>query len=84
MTAQILVMIPLAMIGGGMIPLMAMPPWLLAASNASPFKWAILAIEGAVWRDLSLVQMLPALGILVGLAVALFGLGVAISRRQDP
>ncbi|MCX4242933.1 ABC transporter permease [Paraliomyxa miuraensis] len=78
------VMMPLAMIGGGMIPLIAMPPWLLAASHASPFRWAILAIEGAVWRDLSLTQMLPSLSILLALAVVLFGIGVAVMRRRDP
>lgn len=78
------VMMPLAMIGGGMIPLIAMPPWLLTASHASPFRWAILAIEGAVWRDLTLVQVLPSLAILVGLAVGLFAIGVAVSKRRDP
>ncbi len=78
------VMMPLAMIGGGMIPLIAMPPWLLTASNASPFKWAIIAIEGAVWRDFDLGQMLPSLGILVGIAVVLFGVGVLVMKRRDP
>jgi ABC-2 type transport system permease protein len=78
------VMMPLAMIGGGMIPLIAMPPWLLLASNVSPFKWAIYAIEGAVWRDLSLAESLPAMGILLGIAVACLTLGVVIMRRQDP
>lgn len=78
------VMMPLAMIGGGMIPLVAMPPWLLTASHVSPFKWAILAIEGAVWRDLSLGQMLLPLSILLGTAVVMFSLGVLVMRRQEP
>lgn len=78
------VMMPLAMIGGGMIPLIAMPPWLLTASNASPFKWAILAIEGAVWRDFTLAQMLPALGILLAIAMTLFTAGVVVMKRRDP
>lgn len=78
------VMMPLAMIGGGMIPLIAMPSWLLTLSHASPFKWAILAIEGAVWRDLTLVQMLPALGILLAIATGLFTVGVVVMKRRDP
>jgi len=41
-----------AMIGGVMIPLIAMPPWLLSLSNISPMKWAILSYEGAIWRGL--------------------------------
>ncbi len=78
------VMMPLAMIGGGMIPLIAMPPWLLTASHASPFKWAIIAIEGAVWRDFTLAQMLPALGILLAIAIVLFSAGVMVMKRRDP
>lgn len=78
------VMMPLAMIGGGTIPLIAMPPWLLLASNVSPFKWAIYAIEGAVWRDLSLAESLPALAILLGIAAVCMTLGVVIMRHQDP
>lgn len=79
-----IIMMPLAMIGGGMIPLVAMPPWLLTASHLSPFKWAILAIEGAVWRDFSVPEMLPPLLILLGTAGVLFAAGVAVSKRSDP
>lgn len=75
-------MMPLAMIGGGMIPLIAMPKWMLTASNVSPFKWAILAIEGAVWRDFSLAELALPLGVLVGLGIALFGLGYAVFARR--
>ncbi|MCH9683863.1 MAG: ABC transporter permease [Deltaproteobacteria bacterium] len=79
-----IMMMPLAMIGGGMIPLIAMPPWLLTASNFSPFKWAIYGMEGAIWRDFSLAEMLWPLSILLMIAVGAFGLGVWISRRRDP
>lgn len=75
---------PLAMVGGGMIPLIAMPSWLLTVGNISPFKWGIYAIEGAIWRDLSLVEVLPSLLVLLGGAVLLFGLGVWILRRREP
>jgi ABC-2 type transport system permease protein len=72
------------MFGGGMIPLIAMPPWMEAASNFSPVKWAIYAIEGAVWRDLSFAELLKPCGILVGVGTGLFLLGLALFRRSDP
>jgi ABC-2 type transport system permease protein len=47
------IFMPLAMLGGGMIPLIAMPDWLQKAASISPFKWGILAFEGSIWRDFS-------------------------------
>lgn len=75
-------MMPFAMIGGGMIPLIAMPSWLIALSDFSPFKWGIYSIEGAVWREFSLSEMLPACGILVAIGAASFGLGVWLFGRS--
>ena len=59
------IVLVLVMIGGGTIPLAFMPPFLRAASQASPFSWAILAIEGAVWRGFAFTEMLAPLGILL-------------------
>ena len=73
------VLMPMAMLGGAMIPLFAMPGWMQAASNASPVKWLLLAIEGAVWRGFSLLEMLPALGVLVGVGSVLLA-WVALRR----
>jgi ABC-2 type transport system permease protein len=64
-----------AMFGGGMIPLAVMPEWMRLASHASPAKWAILAVEGAVWRGFGPAEMLLPVGILVALGVAGFLLG---------
>ncbi len=77
------IVMPLAMLGGGMIPLIAMPKWMLTVSNISPFKWAILALEGAIWRDFTLAELALPIGILVTLAVVFYGLGVAIFRRHE-
>ena len=76
------VMMPFAMIGGGMIPLIAMPSWLVALSDFSPFKWGIYAIEGAVWREFSIGEMLPACGILVAIGGVFFGFGVWLFGRS--
>ena len=59
------IVLVLVMIGGGTIPLAFMPPFLRAASQGSPFSWAILAIEGAVWRGFAFTEMLAPLGILL-------------------
>ncbi len=71
------ILVLMAMIGGGMIPLAFMPPWLQRLSDISPVKWAILAMEGAVWREFSATEMLLPCGILVGIGAASFGVGAA-------
>ena len=48
----------MAMIGGCMIPVMFMPEIIKRVSILSPVIWAIAAIEGAIWRDFTLVEML--------------------------
>jgi ABC-2 type transport system permease protein len=64
------------MIGGGMIPLMVMPGWMLRLSDFSPVKWGIMALEGSIWRGYSVAELLPACGILVAVGVVCLALGV--------
>ncbi|MBL0926723.1 MAG: ABC transporter permease [Phycisphaerales bacterium] len=71
----------LAMFGGGSIPLQFMPDWMQAASSVSPFKWAILAMEGAIWRGYGASEMLLPCGVLLGFGAAGFGLGARVFRR---
>ena len=61
-----------AMLGGGMLPLVAMPPWLQQLSTASPVSWALLAIEGALWRGYGLGDMAIPCGGLVAMGVLSF------------
>lgn len=78
-------LIVMAMIGGGMIPLVFIEriPFLAAVSNASPVKWSILAIEGAIWRGFSPAQMaLPCL-VLVGVGIGAFMVGGLIFQRTE-
>jgi ABC-2 type transport system permease protein len=74
-------MMPLSMLGGGMIPLIAMPRWMASASSASPFKWAILAYEGALWRGFSPGEILVPWAILATGALVSGGLGLWRMRR---
>ena len=76
-------MMPLAMFGGGMIPLFVMPSWMQTVSNVSPVKWGILALEGATWRGFSASEMAWPLGALVLVGVAGFGLGARLFRGGE-
>ena len=75
-------LIMLAMIGGGSMPLAFMPQWMVQASSISPFKWAILAVEGAVWRGFSLQEMFLPCGILIGIGAITFASAWLIFSRQ--
>jgi len=74
-------MMPLAMFGGGMLPLFAMPAWMQTASNFSPIKWSVYAFEGAIWRDFSAGEMVLPCVILVAVGLLTFTLGVVILSR---
>jgi ABC-2 type transport system permease protein len=77
------ILMPLAMLGGGMIPLIAMPGWMLTLSHISPVKWGILALEGAIWRGFGLAEMLLPCMILVGVGAVCFAAGVAVLSRGE-
>jgi ABC-2 type transport system permease protein len=72
------VLIVMSMVGGGMIPLFFMPSWMKTIGTFSPVKWSVLAMEGAVWRGFSFAEMLKPCGILVGVGVVCFIIGVRV------
>ena len=72
-----------AMTGGGMIPVMFMPSWLLTVSHASPVKWGILAIEGGVWRNFSYTEMMLPVGVLICIGAVSFIVGTTILSKRD-
>jgi ABC-2 type transport system permease protein len=74
------VMMPLYLLGGAMIPLMFMPPWMAGLGYLSPVRWAIIALEGAVWRDFGLAEMAVPCAILLTIAVITFVIG---AKRQE-
>ncbi len=74
------VMMPMFLLGGAMIPLMLMPPWLAGLSYLSPVRWAILALEGAIWRDFSATEMVVPCAILLAVAATAFIVG---AKRQE-
>ncbi len=72
----------MSMTGGGMIPLAFLPPWMSTISQFSPVKWSILALEGPMWRQFSLVELLPVLAVLLAIGAAGFFLGVRLFNAQ--
>jgi len=78
------VLILMAMLGGGMVPLSFMPDWLLPLSNLSPAKWSILALEGATWRHFSYRELALPCSALVGTALVGFIAGAGLLARTRP
>lgn len=74
------ILMPFTMIGGGMMPLFVMPAWLVRLSDVSPVKWAILALEGATWRQFGWSEMLLPCGILVAVGLVTFGVGTRVFK----
>ena len=78
--ALVLVM---AIIGGGSIPLVFMPDLLRRFSGISPFRWAVSAIEAPLWRGTPWADQWPALLILVAIGAGCsLAAWVALSRRD--
>ncbi len=73
----------MAMVGGGMVPLVFMPSWLRPFSHISPVKWSIFALEGAIWRNFSFVEMISPCLVLLAIGFAFFLLGVVMLRRHQ-
>jgi ABC-2 type transport system permease protein len=78
--ATLLVM---AMLGGGMVPLSLLPEWLLDLSHLSPVKWAILALEGASWRDFSAAELAVPCAVLLGVGVVSFVVGACVFESTE-
>jgi ABC-2 type transport system permease protein len=73
----------MSMTGGGMIPLIAMPPWMQAVSNFSVVKWGVLAVEGAIWRGFSWNEMLVPVSILLAVGSIAFWVGARALHRSE-
>jgi ABC-2 type transport system permease protein len=77
------VMLVLAMFGGGMIPMVFMPSWMISLGSFSPVKWAILAFEGAIWRGFTPSEMVMPVATLIGTGLFAFVVGTVIFRRME-
>lgn len=76
------VILVLAMIGGGTIPVFIMPQIMRTISGISPFSWAVRAVEGATWRSMSFSEMMLPCGVLLAIGAIGFTLGAMMFRRN--
>jgi len=76
--AMLLVM---ALIGGAGIPLFFMPGWMQTVSGVSPFRWAIIALEGASFRGFSVGELAVPCGVLMGIGAVGMGLASMMFKR---
>ena len=65
----------MAMFGGAMIPLAFMPHFMATLGQASPVKWSILALEGAIWRGFTPIEMLLPCGVLIAVGAVCLAVG---------
>lgn len=77
------ILLVMAMIGGGMIPLFVMPAWMQTISHVSPVKWSILVMEGAIWRNFSAAEMALPCGILIAVGLVCFLVGTKAFRWTE-
>lgn len=76
-------LIVLAMVGGAMVPLSLMPEWLLSASDASPVKWGIRALEGATFRGDDWQAIARPVSALCALGAAAFAAGASVLSLRE-
>jgi ABC-2 type transport system permease protein len=77
------ILMPMAMLGGSMVPQIAMPRWMQTAGSVSPVKWMIRSFEGAIWRDLPWSEMLIASGIMLAMGAVFYVVGLVILLKYD-
>lgn len=70
------VLIVSAMFGGGMMPLFIMPGWLQSISTFSPIRWVTIAVEGALWRNFAVSEMVTPIVVLFLIGTVSLFLGV--------
>jgi ABC-2 type transport system permease protein len=77
------ILLVMSMLGGGMVPLFLMPGWMRAVATLSPVKWAILGLEGAIWRGFTAAEMALPCGVLLAVGAVCFAAGVWNLSRAE-
>ncbi len=75
------VLLVLALLGGAGVPLMFFVGWMRWLTMASPFRWAITALEGSTWRGWSAGELMGVWGVLAGIGAAGMVFGMWKFRR---
>jgi ABC-2 type transport system permease protein len=78
-----LIVLPMAFLSGSFFPLDGSPEWLRAVSQALPLTHLRDAMTAVMVRGDSAVSVLPQLGILLGFAVVVSAIAMALFRWED-
>ena len=62
---------------------MFIPNWITIASRVSPVKWAIIALEGGIWRNFSWHDTLRPALVLVAEGPVFVTVGLSILYRTE-
>ncbi|MBN8506778.1 MAG: ABC-2 transporter permease [Burkholderiales bacterium] len=60
----------MVMLGGAWVPSFIFPEWLQTVTLFIPTRWAVDGLDAMTWRGLGLDAALPAVGVLLGFALA--------------
>jgi ABC-2 type transport system permease protein len=74
-------MLLFGILGGSLGNVIALPDWLVPAAWLTPNYWGIRAFE-ALGSGATLTDIAPNLGVLLAMAVVLFGIAVVLFRRR--
>ncbi|CAN5767411.1 hypothetical protein BH11PLA1_BH11PLA1_04220 [soil metagenome] len=79
------IMMVLAMLGGAAVPLFVMPKFIQTLSVISPIRWAIQALEGAIWRQRTIEspEMLTAYAVLIAVGIVGMAFGFVVIQRDS-
>lgn len=77
-----LIVLVMSAVGGSWFPLFIMPKVMQTLSRFTLTAWAMEGFNGMFWNDLGLGELLLPLGVLSGVAVALFATSSVLFRRR--
>jgi ABC-2 type transport system permease protein len=74
------IILPMAFLGGAFIPLNYAPAWINSVSYAMPLRYLVTGMQNVMARGEGPLTALPAIGILLGIAVVLTAISVRVFR----
>jgi ABC-2 type transport system permease protein len=79
---SVMAVLLMVLLGGAWMPMFMFPGWVQSLTLAVPTRWAVDGLEGATWRGLGLIELLPRAAALLGFA-AVFGCLAAARFRWE-
>ena len=77
-----IVILVMSAIGGSMVPLFVMPAIMQKIAVISVNYWGIQGFYDIFWRNLDLIDMLPKMGVLIGIGLVMSIISVQLFKRN--